>query len=1145
MRLNEKFKAECELRKLAIKPKRSSFDEVNRPDEGFYKEEIRKLQEQIRKCQIEKAELDLKLSQVQGASGNIRESNSVTKILYQENRELRKQIRGLNDELGVWKVERKINRAESRNSVSPFHSQDLSLRTQESTNRYKEKLQEVQSVLFRQKISAAKKVSTLMISNFLKFIQLPCKRTVFDLIKIAELKVKRHFSSQVYKSSNETNLEMFLDFTLKSKKMIKLMKKIKNKEFRSALNKWRIYVQHRISSISTKALANIFNLCSRSDFILKAFNKLKHFSLESKLNELGNKINVYQEKILGYRNKKREVNGMQRQLITVIFIKNLRRIVTKSFRGTVERIHHYYREPIKKLEVCSRMLRNKEKTNQFVFFNRWKHRILDMDINDLCKLHEEQRMEKDYLIEQFDQVHIENSQTIFSKMKLSALRSLNIFKKFSKSTLTSNYICRWHKNSEIISKQKLKLTLAYRLIEGICKIRNSNSFFRIIQSSKVYEKVKKPKNYKAFEIIAMKKLSLLKKVFKYFSILRCKGKLQRKYLEKFQKNKQRKEICMNFRKFYRNCRVYLFSVIKEEGLIMTKTNQFLEESLFTANSVIQESGVVISEFERRMKGKSLKLAFEFNQKNFMFLVGKYFKKWKDTNFSYSNLQKLKSFTLNLSLAKSKYFLKWKYSQTFESNQNPFTIPKFSDFSISSFNQVVRACPFSTPSESYCISRLIKYLNLNKNRQLAESFQSWKIFKDHSEVAELIEHEKLNNYIFKISMILSNCLKNKRNSGFFFWKSRINKTNKTKKIFCKFIHVLGKKLLKNFKHSMKKIINYRVNDDKKVVLRKLERKINENRKLSIRISFFKLKLNVSVNKAFFYKSDCEELLKLANYSEQVIDEKEFKLQKTLNEKKYLKSKVTLLVSQREKTFLLSKCFLGWKSRFYSIKRLSKSMLRILKRETIRKSFSRMKLNRKFQDLNEILINESISLLKFNQDSLDFEISDPSILPFNYKKLTPSFDSKEFRLRSIKIFFLHRNLFVKQTAWCKWIKSCSKNVLKKVISTQTCYSSKSSSTSTSFDLYSSSKKLLKLNLVVNKRLYGEKLLKIFYFKWKSAVVKTLGETQSDSKPEYQEIIKKLLHENMNMAYKLSNAKVASKNFMKKTQELCPNNKENIRP
>ena len=218
-----------------------------------------------------------------------------------------------------------------------------------------------------------------------------------------------------------------------------------------------------------------------------------------------------------------------------------------------------------------------------------------------------------------------------------------------------------------------------------------------------------------------------------------------------------------------------------------------------------------------------------------------------------------------------------------------------------------------------------------------------------------------------------------------------------------------------------------------------------------------------------------------------------------------------------------------------KRLTKSILRILKRETIRKSFSKMKQNKKCQDLNEILINDSISICKFNQDSLDFEISDPSILPFNYKKLTPSFDSKEIRLRSIKIFFLHKNLFMKQTAWCKWIKSCVKSVSKKVISTQTNYSSTSSSTLTSFDLYSSPKKLLKLNLVVNKNISREKLLKILYFKWKSAVIKTLSETKSNSKPEYQEIIKKLLHENMNMAYKLSSAKVASKDFMNKSSVL----------
>lgn len=53
---------------------------------------------------------------------------------------------------------------------------------------------------------------------------------------------------------------------------------------------------------------------------------------------------------------------------------------------------------------------------------------------------------------------------------------------------------------------------------------------------------------------------------------------------------------------------------------------------------------------------------------------------------------------------------------------------------------------------------------------------------------------------------------------------------------------------------------------------------------------------------------------------------------------------------------------------------------------------------------------------------------------------------------------------------------------------------------------------------------------------------GIKKNNKKPNQEQLIKKLLHENMTMAYKLSSAKVASKNFVRITTDLCHHDKEN---
>jgi hypothetical protein len=924
-----------------------------------------------------------------------------------------------------------------------------------------------------------------------------------------------------------------------------------------------------------------------------AFNSLKLFSLSQLVSEKTNEISSKNEKILKFQIKRKEIKTLQKQLITSIFIKNLRRILGNKCRDLMKLLQSFSKFSIKKVESFKRVVGRKSKISLLTKFNAWKHKILDMNINDLCKLHEEQRLEKDYLIEQFELIRVENGENIEKKFKLSALKRLKTIKNYLIRPLKQKSLFHWYRVTKSQQKKQQSLkNLCNKLVSPFFKLK-LQTFFLITQELPT-ENSKNHLNPKILEKIAFNKFSLLKKAFQMLSASRLKSKLKRKYLEKFLKMRKTKEKLLYFREFYKNCRFRLFKSVKDESLLMTKTNQFLEESLFAANSMIQESGLVLGAFERRMLNKSLKLALAFSQKKIIGLKGEFFNKWKKFGryFQKNIFGRVQDFFFQKALIKAKTFYKWKSIQigkNTESYQNNKEIVVGSPAEVKIIKKNEK---FSKDS-----LKIIKMLKSKGKELTGKCFQSWKIFRGFSEFVEMMETEKYENFCYKVSAVLMKCKMSKYKTFFSHWIRQVKKKSRAHEIFFRFSRLLKEKVakkLKTFIKSSKKIENMKKKNhlkrlfkvfkgttlkklkfffdsvkktkvsSKVRILERISNLINKKTRENLKSSFFilsffglshkkpkcfknleklsklkiflkvssyfnRLKINVMSLKTSSLQNDCEELLRLADYSEHLIDEQEQKLQKSLKIKKSYKSTVKVLIVQKQFTSLKSRIFSLWKSRTQVLKSKLKNLFKIFKKKILKNSFKSLKKPKNSENFPETLIVESPIFLRIPQDSIEFEVSDPSILPFNYKKLTPSFDQKDFPLKVLKFLVLQKEKRDKLSAWFIWSR-LSRKIKKKSIKN---------------DLNEFHQFLRKkaIKVLLNSLLTTKRLTRFSFIIWKKSLIKTCRKSQKTKKnPEYQEIIKKLLHENMNMAYKLSSAQVASKNFMKITNDLCSSNKEN---
>lgn len=336
------------------------------PD-NYYQEKIKLLEEKIRKCEIEKAELDLKISQyeIQNYKAHTDTSNQVTMLFCKENKDLKRQLRDLNQKISLNKIqavelESFRIRSESAQQTLEFETEAISkkfLIEKENNQKFKEKFlvekennkklrdkyQDLKYFLLTQRNKNDQSLACIRIADFLRSKLKNIIKTVFSY------KVVNQGYIQRLKQSKALLLKLII------KKILILKKK-------SIFSSWSSYTKKK-------------NL--RIIYLTKLLNK-----------KLLAKFNLWKRITLGFKDTK-------------LRIKTASRLFTKIFY-------------------------NKSKYLKYSIYNVWKHKVSEMSIRDLCLLYEEQKIEKDDMIEGFNSCLASNSAYLQSyKAKVFARLAFN------------------------------------------------------------------------------------------------------------------------------------------------------------------------------------------------------------------------------------------------------------------------------------------------------------------------------------------------------------------------------------------------------------------------------------------------------------------------------------------------------------------------------------------------------------------------------------------------------------------------------------------------------------------------------------------------------------------------------------------------
>lgn len=1067
--------------------------------EGYYKEEVKKLQERIRKSEIEKAELDLKITQTENKEYlSAKDSDYVTKLLYKENRELKKQIKGLQEELSLFRIERgKLKLNEAKSSLSPEKCRNT------NEGLYKEKYAQLKTVMNRQKVKNFKKIATLKLWNSIKNLVHQRKSCLFkikftrphqNLGKIVDGKFKK-IQRKALKKIFET---WKLSLINKKRSLNKIVSQIKRKALHQSINTWKSKNTNKKFSIFCNRLKKAMLYYHKAGELCKSFSKLKDHTHQSKSAEYTKNLSNLKLQLSKNHEKKTEIKSLQHQLITVIFIKNLRRVLLNNFRVITSSLSKHSKSILARSKLLRSLIINKQKLQILTRFNYWKHCMYDLTISDLCKLHEEQKVEKEYLIEQFDIIRMEDSQLISSKFRASALKKFNSSQVSAQRCLNKKYFKHWNWVTRTYKGKLKDFQYFLRRLEWIAHKRMSSVLYLI---TCIREQKESGNQIRIVEKIVKKNVARVRKVFNILVFNRYKKKLMQKYLEKLAKQRNFKAKLSFFRRFYQNSKLGLLRIMREESLLMSQNNKFLEQSLNTANSVIQDSSQILSAFEKRMQNKSLRLALGFSIENSRDKQKKCFETWKKLLNHFQALRK--SFRKIESLLKSEKLNKQKHFYIWRIFNEPGTKSRNS-------------------------STILKIMNYKVKTALSESFNNWKVFKGYSELYEAIEHEKFNNLLCRITNLLLKCKKIKVQSTFGLWWQKVRNFHGKKQVLNKFLRLLMRKTIKQLKKPYLLVVNYASIPIPNSILKKLLRILVNNNKLQFFSAFWQFKQKVYMKKESEYKKDCEILLKLADCSEKMIEEKEKNLNLETGRTNHYKFTLKKLIYNKKPGAVKKNCFEVWK-KVYSTKKLSlKKYLKIFTRLLNRKFLNILKSKKNLISMSNLLAVESPNQHKIPQDSIEFDLSDPSILHFNYKKLTPNFSPQDKSLKGLKllIVFKYKNLLTFTLS--KWKTFMAFNNLKNC--------SELNSSSKEF-----TKAYLSLSLLINSYQKLSSSLEICFKLWKNVNGLT-NYKKTNKKPDQEQLIKKLLHENMTMAYKLSSAKVASKNFVRITADLCQNDKEN---
>ena len=1098
---------------------------------NFYEEKIKALEEKIRKCEIEKAELDLKLSQYERKVKKDldKSTGSITKLLYIENRELKRRVKELGKEVEDSEKEKvkiqseiisderyleikpqnaKLNKKMQNtinNTFSEHHPEKRNVTTsinhKEISEDYKleEQNAQLKRVLKRQKLKYIKSINTIKLVNCIKAQLIKVFRTLSmpmvqnyeansDIISKPEISInaircliklsgiKNRLSEKVSRENMYFSRWRCRSNASKNIVMI-IAKNIKN-NLRMSIHKWKISTHKDIIDKfklkSAVAMNSVYVKLSKIRIFFAFKNQIikeRRIDTMSKMIEIENEISLAKEQI-------NQMNLMLNKKNSLYFLSIIAKIMLIRYSEIIRKILLYKKYKESCIASIKRSCWKKIENLRITSFNVWKHEVSEMNINDLCILHEEQKIEKDTLIQHFNSFN--HDESFESKTTQQVTYFLKIIKSTIRKYTLSSQLRALKKWKNLINESNnitSTLNLIGKRFELTEKRIKSNALYQLIHYYRqvlVRDKIK-VSALRNFMISKSKKYMFLFMKKWIYTTQKCNLETQR--FNSILKQKYLSTINLYFRKLQK---AFFYSRSCEKDIKIRELNQVkdnLEKKINQAFGIMQDSNQLLGNLEKKLAKMKIQSVGNFLHKKINSEMQRSLRTWRENK----------------------------------------------DRILAQMKQIHRVSGFYP-----------RYL-------LRSAFNLWSNCNYQSTLLEILNQERVDSFMCKVIRILNLFKKVKLSYSTDIWKYHVKRSKVVSHIYQKLSKSLNSKLLFNKVMVFQKIVSYNAyqaptkkNPQLQLVVTKGESRM----KLMKMKSFHCLRYNVYKVDLTTAKFDCSELVTLANYSEDLIKEKDESMVHILKLASRKIKKSVMIIDKVKKSKLLSRIFTSWGKHYKS------------RKNHIGKVFSILNYNIKKTSF-QYIEKHSKKLLKSSNkpQSLDFLNSLNS-----YTIYTSQSSTSEKILSWIRILYNIYYRPVLMLNFSKWRKTAKINprflvqenfglsIINKIAPPR------------------SSENSLRLLYVLKS--YEKSLPRInhSFSIWKSDVrlskerskhqefTNLLSDLSSERSKvaEREEMIKKLLQENMNLAYKISNVKVQTKDFLNQADKVySKSNKENLLP
>lgn len=1039
------------------------MNERGKDSKNFYEEKIKVLEEKIRKCEIEKAELDLKLAQFER---KVRESggpssNSITKLLYIENRDLKRRLKDVNNELFQSEIEKKEAKNSHAKVVSKSLQPEKGLRELEKNlksdksrsdhDKVLEQFNQLKLLLKRQKIKHIKTLNTIKLVNgikipLIKIFRLLAKdsnqkeniKLIVNKDKVYSKLIKINTIQSQFRTSRIQQKPYFALWKNKlfgRKISIRLVKHLFRNTLKDIMKIWKNAVKTKITDEFKMKSALILNEKSLKIRKIQTFS-----SFRTEIFKIKNCRLIEKNEIVEHEKNLRvdELNSIVigRKIGNfVCFLNITEKILLKRCFEVVNRMISYIKHKENLLRILWRRLERTVEITRISKFNLWKAKVSEMNINDLCLLYEEQKIEKNALLEHISSINCDESfeiklskQLIYLKFILRRLKKLRHTQFLERLNLWKIKVFQWQR-----SKSRLEtLEMRFKNIEKVQKIHAFTSVITFFKNEFAKDRLKHQYLYRLTKAFLGK--SKCAAMRKWRNLVSQKQKLKKMFLEKLKK-KNINTINQKFQKFKQNS-VELTKFSKEVQIKeLGKTKENLEKKLNQAFSLMQDSNQMLDSLEKEIHKQKIKVFVNNFQKKVDFVLEDAVKTWKSTR---NNKDSKK---------------------------------------------------------------------VNEKISLRLGFQLWASSCYHLDLFEQLRQERIEVLVSKVARIMYVFKRCKFANAIKIWKESVMKGKNVKNM----LEIVSRRL-ENRNYVLKTVAFVRIvrgfENNAKKRMGNVMRNEGYRRNTNLYRGFQYLVYWNCQKKIKTIKYDCEEMIKLVEVSEIFIKERE-------------KSIINLAKASTQK-----------------IKKVltSRDHLKVL--QTIRKTFSSWAFHYKSskKSIKKICSLYSANIKKFVFESLKSHKA-------GTEQIKPIRSPKNF-LFLLKILFCTFVHPVLQSKFTKWRLNPNQIPVPALSISNPSFISPIKARSIQ------SKSVIALYNLIQAQTKKFSSLKNSFFNWKvhsnpilPIEIPVLPYPAKQKSSPHEEVIQKLLQENLNLAYQMSSAKVHTKAFINQAEKLYTReNKEN---